>query len=172
MLAGILFETSGERDGLIMTEQDRELIIRLWNSRMSLNSIARMLPYPTMIAKQYVNEVKASGALKAENRVMTHKQLILTAYANGMVNPHQIASEFELPLNSVRAVLSAAKLNRKRPPHNYVKRLQAKLSDKTQQILTDVQQGLSNVEVAKKHNVTRQYVYKIKKNYTQIIDNQ
>lgn len=147
-----------------MTQQDRELIIRLWNNRMSINKIVRMLPYKPTVAKQYVKEVKESSELKAENRAPTQREIVVTAYKNGMTNPHEIAEHFGYNFDTVQTFLARAKLNRKRPPKNYKQRTGV---DRTQQIITAINDGKSNAEIARQFGVTRQWVYTIRKKYVE-----
>lgn len=148
-----------------MTQQDRELIIRLWNNRMSINKIVRMLPYSSTVASQYVKEVKASGALKAENRAPTQCKIVVTAYKNGMTNPHEIAEHFGYNFDTVQTFLTRAKLNRVRPSKNYKQRTGV---DRTRQIITAINDGKSNAEIARQFGVTRQWVFYIRKKYVDI----
>lgn len=150
-----------------MTQQDRELIIKLWNNRMSINKIVRMLPYSPTVARQYIKEVKESGALKAENRVPTQEQLCVMAWQNGMTNPHEIAETFDINYNCVQTYLKDAKLQRKRPSTNYKKR---NAPERRQQIIQALNDGKSNAEIARQFGVTRQWVYTIRKKYVDIGD--
>lgn len=152
---------------MIMTQQDRELIIRLWNNRMSINKIVRMLPYKPTVARQYVKEVKESGALKAENRVPTQREIVVTAYKNGMTSPHEISETFDINYNCVQTYLKDAKLQRKRPPKNYKKR---NAPERRQQIITAINGGKSNAEIAREFGVTRQWVFYIRKKYVDVGD--
>lgn len=156
-----------------MTHQDRELIIRLWNNRMSINKIVRMLPYSPTVARQYVKEVKASGALKAENRVPNDRELVVQAYKGGMTNHYEIAETYGINYDCIRVYLNGANIHRQRPPHNYKQRKRLKvqeLPEKTQQIITALKDGTPNAEVARNHGISRQFVWKVKKKYVDIGD--
>ena len=152
-----------------MTQQDRELIIQLWNKRTPIAKIVQMLPYEPKVARRYIREVKASGALKAENRMLTQEQLCVMAWQNGMTNPHEIAETFNIKYDCVQTYLKDAKLNRKRPTYNYKKR---ELPEKTRQIIIEIQQGSTLTEIAKRHGVSRQLVFNIKKNYVDVMDDE
>ena len=150
-----------------MTQQDRELIIQLWNKRTPIAKIVQMLPYEPKIARRYIREVKESGELKSENRVLNDRDLVVQAYNSGMTNHYEIARTYGINIDCVITYLSKAKLQRTRPPHNYKKR---ELPEKTRQIIAEIQQGVKLTEIAKKHGVTRQFVSNVKIKYCNSAD--
>lgn len=147
-----------------MTEQDKNLIIRLWESGEPSSSIVRLLPYDTQTAKSMVMELRQNGVLKGRSGKTSTKtwEKVLRAYKDGIINPYDLAEMFGLKVGTINTILSNSRLDRKRPKRNYK---QFPLCEKTQQIITEIQSGKPLREIAKNHGTSRQYVHKIKNKY-------
>ena len=144
-----------------MTEQDKNLIIRLWESGEPSSAIVRLLPYDTQTAKSMVMELRQNGVLKGRSGKTATKtwEKVLRAYNDGITSPYDLAEMFGLKLTTINNILSNSRLDRKRPKHNYK---QYPLCEKTQQIITEIQSGKPLHEIAKAHGTSRQYVHKVK----------
>lgn len=147
-----------------MTEQDKNLIVRLWESGEPSTAIVRLLPYDTQTAKSMIMELRQNGVLKGRSGKTATKTWgkVLQAYNDGITSPYDLAEMFGLKVNTVNWILGNSKLDRKRPKHNYK---QYPLCEKTQQIITEIQSGKPLHEIAKAHGTSRQYVHKIKNKY-------
>lgn len=147
-----------------MSEQDKNLIVRLWESGEPSTSIVRLLPYDTQTAKSMITELRQNGVLKGRSGKTATKtwEKVLRAYNDGITSPYDLAEMFGLKVSTVNWILGNSKLNRKRPKHNYK---QYPLCEKTQQIITEIQSGKALHEIAKAHGTSRQYVHKVKNKY-------
>ena len=153
-----------------MTEQDKQIIIRLWEDYVPIKSIIRLLPYRYTTAKQMIVELRQNGTLKPrkENRKEYTRQKILSLYNGGMTSPKEIAETTGLSFYTVQTCLVQAKLNRKRPTHNYHKRKKTDINTlcaKTQKIIEELKSGKPLKKIVKAQNVSRQYVAKLNEKY-------
>lgn len=153
-----------------MTESEKRLIIDLWESRMKVEDIVRMLPCDTATARGYIKALRAEGVLTAEKhrgKELT-REIIKTAYENGERNPYVLAKTYHLSPYTVKDILVGLGLERHRPKTNYKKRKPtdiAKLCVKTQDICEEIAKGTKPKEITEKYGVTRQYVSLLKKKY-------
>lgn len=148
-----------------MTEQERNLIIKLWENGTPINSIIHMLDCKQCTAKQYIKELKESGILKKENRKRRSVDIIINVFNKGETNPYQISEITGYSVNTVRTVLHNAhipipKSKRKRSPTDV-----NTLCQLTQTIIREIESGEPCSEIAKYYNVSRAYVYKVKQKY-------
>ena len=153
-----------------MTESEKRLIIDLWESRMKIADIVKMLPCDEKTAKGYIRALKDEGVLAAEKHRNANitREVIRTAYENGDRNPYELARKLHLSAYTVKDILVKLGLERQRPKRNYKKRNPtniAKLCEKTQGICADLTAGATVKEIMEKYGVTRQYVSLIKKKY-------
>ncbi len=150
-----------------MKENDREFIIKMWESGEPISQIIRMLPYPAEIARQYIVDMRKAGVLLLERRSnRAGGWRIINMYKEGITNPYEIAEKLNYSMHTVNDVLSKAKLNRKRPKHNYKKtriKTYGELSDNTQRIIDLLQEGKDCLEVANIVGCSRQNVFQVKK---------
>jgi DNA-binding NarL/FixJ family response regulator len=131
-----------------------------------IKQILRALPYSEKKGLTIIQRLKKEGAVP--KRKTTSKELVLCAYNSGIKNPYEIAEKYGYSVNTVQTILSQAKLKRQRPKKNFKYRGTSeisKLSEKTQNILEAVQDGISPKKVATMYGVTRQYVYVLKAKY-------
>lgn len=153
-----------------MTESEKRLIIDLWESRMKVEDIVRMLPCDQKTARGYIKALKDEGVLSAEKhrgKELT-REIIKTAYENGERNPYVLARTYHLSPYTVKDILVGLGLERHRPKTNYKKRKPtdiAKLCVKTQDICDEIAKGAKPKEITEKYGVTRQYVSLLKKKY-------
>ncbi len=155
-----------------MTESDKALIIYMYNNKKRTADIIRMLPYSEREAKRCIRELRQQGLLKRENKAAESPQqlAVLRAYNDGMTTVAEIAEGIGGNEQSVRNALSALGVSCKRPKHNYKQRPRysfAELSEKTQQIITAIQDGKASGDICRQFNISRQYLSEIKKKYLQ-----
>lgn len=153
-----------------MTESERRLIIDLWESRMKIEDIVRMLPCDANTARGYIRALRQEGVLATEKhrRAELTREIIRTAYNNGETNPYNLARTYHLSAYTVKDILVSLGLERQRPKRNYKKRNPtniAKLCAKTQAICADITAGATVKEIMARYGVTRQYVSLLKKKY-------
>lgn len=153
-----------------MTEQDKNLIIQLWESGEPSSSIIRLLPYNTRTAKSMIMELRQNGVLKGQSgksRVKTWEK-VLQAYNNGITSPYDLSKMFLLKVGTVNTILSNSGLHRIRPKKNYKA---YPIGDKTKEIIEEIKSGETLTEIAKKYGTSRQYVHKLKEKYCKGINN-
>ena len=144
-----------------MTEKEIELVVKLWNDGKSTTEIARVLPYKEYRVRREIVLLRQNGVLNGKSGKTKEKALakILQAYNSGITSPYIIADMFNMNLGTVNTYLTQCKLGRTRPPQNYKK---TKTCEKTQKIIEEIKTGFRLTEIAKKYNVTKQYVYNLK----------
>lgn len=147
-----------------MTEQDKNLIIRLWESGKPSTAIVRLLPYDAQTAKSMIMELRQNGVLKGRSGKTAAKTLekVLQAYNDGITNPYDLSEMFGLKVGSVNTILSNSRLNRTRPKKNYKA---YPIGDKTKEIIEEIKNGKSLIGIAKKYGTSRQYVHRVKQKY-------
>ena len=148
-----------------MAEQDKNLIIALWENGTSVNSIVRMLDCKQYYAKQYIKELRDNGTLTKENRRKNATEIVVNVFNKGETNPYKIAEITGYKVGTVRTLLNSAHISipkgkRNRPPT----KIYALLAF-TQLIIEEIKSGEKFSQIAKNHNVSRQYVYKVKDKY-------
>lgn len=149
-----------------MDKQNIDLLIRLWNSNLSIASIIKMIPEKENIIKTHIADLRAKGILL--DRKKSTKESLVLEYQNGETNPYEIAEKYNLSICTVRQYLGCAGLKRKRPSKNYKKREKVKmcnLSEKTKTIINALNSKKSLVQIAKENNVSKQYVAKVRDKY-------
>lgn len=143
-----------------MTNAERTLIINLWESGHSIEYIAQMLSYPTYKAKQMVRDMRKDGTLKERNVTEIALARLTAAYNNGITDPRELARLFGYSLNTTTHYLRLAGIKRGHPPKQYFPK---PLGEKTLAIIRDLESSKMTLsEIAKKHGVSRQYVYQLK----------
>lgn len=147
-----------------MTEQDKNFIVRLWDSGEPMTSIIRLIPYETKVAKSMIAELRQNGTLQGRSGKSwaKTKDKVLKSYNKGICNPYDLAEEHKLTVGTIRTILATSGLHRKKPKHNYKP---YPLSEETLAIVTDIQSGKKFLEIAKAHGTSRQYIYKVNKKY-------
>lgn len=153
-----------------MTEQDKDFIVRLWESGEPSSSIVRLLPYSPQKAKAMIMELRQNGVLKGRSGKSQSKtwQKVLQAYKGGITSPYELSEMFLLKVGTVNTILSNSRLNRTRPPKNYK---QYPIGDKTKEIIAEIQSGKPLHEIAKAYGFSRQYIHRVKEKYVKGIEN-
>lgn len=136
-----------------MTEIEKKQVLTLWQSGMPLTQIRKMIAVDEATFNAAVKEMKANGDFF--DRKATAEKIIET-YNNGVHNPYELAELYGVTYRYVNLVFHLHKI--KRPYRKW------KYSDRTNAIVEDLREGeLSHSEIAKKHNVNRQWVYQVAK---------
>lgn len=139
-----------------MNEIDKARIISLWEGGMTLGQIRQMTPVPARVFDAVVREMKKNGEFPMERKNAEAK--VIDAYHRGERNPYEIAEELGITPNSVRTFFGWNKLRKGKKTRHWVH------CERTNDIIKDLQEGeLSQVEIARKHQVTKQYITKIKR---------
>lgn len=149
-----------------MTESEKSRIISLWESGMTLAQIRQMTPIEPRAFDLAVREMKRNGEFPKIRKTCADK--IIEAYHRGERNCHAIADTYGVKVNYVYWVLARNKLRLGKKTRVFVH------SERTTAIVEDLKDGeLSQVEIAKKHNVSRQHITKIKRKLERgILDNE
>ncbi len=145
-----------------LSEYEKSMCLTLWQDGESIISIAKMLPYKVGTAKRLIKDLVASGYLPQRKRGDLVKDRLKRLVASGVTDSYEIATILGINQQTVLNYKSRLKLYTERPPKNYRPTV---LSEKTQQIIADLQNGISNKEIQTKYDVSRQYVSKVQKNY-------
>lgn len=152
-----------------MTENDKNLIVSLWENGEPISHIIKMLPYSTETARQMIVDLRKNNVLKLENRSnRAGGWRIVKMYNDGITNPYEIAEKLNYSINTVQIVLSKAKLGRERPKHNYKKTRTLtydELCDNSRKIIDLLKIGKDCTEIARMLGCTRQNVFIIKKKF-------
>ena len=147
-----------------MTEADKAKIISLWENGMTLGQIRQMIAVPSREFDLTVRTMKRNGEFPKTRK--TAEEKVVEAFKGGETNPYVLADTYGVKVSSVKLFLHWNGCKRKRPPLNYVH------CDRTNAIIEDLREGeISQIEIAKKHGVSRQYVTKIKRKLERINDN-
>ena len=152
---------------MIIKEQDKAQIKRLWESGVAYATIVRTIPYKQVVAVEMMRQLRNDGTLpNRPTKGDRTKAKVLELYNNGEKNPYKIASALGCSKHTVNCYLRG--LNRGKPAHNYKPTKPTEfntLSDKTRAIVHDLKDGWKPSVLSKKHNVSRQYVYVLKSKY-------
>ncbi len=149
---------SKEKQGHGMTEQDKLRVINLWLNGMSLEQIQQILPYSTRKFREAIAEMKANGEFPTERQV--GKDKVAEAVKNGELNPYVLAETYGVTVRTAREYkrTCGGVSTNSRPKFNY------QHCDRTNAIIDDLKEGeLSLSEIARKHGVSRQAVFIVKK---------
>ena len=149
-----------EKQGHIMTEQDKLRVINLWLNGMSLEQIQQILPYSTRKFRETITEMKANGEFPTERQV--GKEKVAEAVKDGELNPYVISEKYGVSVRTAKEYkrIYGGVAPKVRPKLNY------RHCDRTNAIIFDLKEGeLSLSEIARKHGVSRQAVFDIKKKF-------
>lgn len=139
-----------------MNESEKSKIISLWESGMSLAQIKRMTAVSPREFDLAVKEMKVKGEFPKTHKTCEDK--IVEAYHRGERNPYKIAEDYGTTIGNVRYALRKNKLYLGKKTRVWVH------CDRTNAIIEDLQDGeLSQVEIARKHQVSRQYITNVKR---------
>lgn len=141
-----------------MTEREINEIKKWWGQGMSATQMARFLPYKEYISKREIAKLKKEGVLPSRNVKEIRNNGIVQEFKKNN-NLMEIANKFGLEITYVRNVLHRNGVKFPKTM-NYVRKPK---NEKYQAIMRDLENGLPQCEIAKKHGVSRQYVHQILK---------
>lgn len=151
-----------------MTEQDKNLIISLWNNGETVSNIIKMLPYDENTARNMIKELRDGNILKDRTK-RNAKECVKIAVEQGIMNKYQIAEMYGYDITTIENAIISLRIKRQRPHKNYKKRKEVELSEQTHKIIEDLRaKEQTQGAIAKKYNVSRQYVSWLKKKYVEI----
>lgn len=131
-----------------MTDEERQNVISYYEKGYSINEIYVLVP----LTLAEIKSVIKAGNIQRRKPTKSVKPLIEQAVKDGYNDVNEIAENFGVSKSTVHNYCRTGH----RKPH-YVK-------SKTNAILQDLRNGdLSLSEIARKHNVSRQAVFKCKK---------
>jgi transposase len=140
-----------------MTENDKRQIISLWESGVALEQIYQMLPYKRYHAFKMVRELRADGTLKPRKKAERAIELVALAWQTETKDIDELAEMFGYNPSTIDKYLQLSGVREgKRQPNSY------KISDKTHEIIAELETNTSLSEIARKFGVSRQYVHQIK----------
>lgn len=149
-------------------EEIENKIKSLWDNGESIEKIAKQLGIKRWHAVKKIKELRESGKInfieRNKNKKISSK--ILNLWNNGVTSPYEIAKILNTSKNVVYKSLTENNIKIERPKKNYRVREKTKienLSYKTKMILKEIENGKSKIEIAKKYDVSRQWVYSIEK---------
>lgn len=143
-----------------MTESDKILIKRLWESGETIEVIIRMLPYNVKESRDIIAELRSSGYLSKRKIISISQNRVADAYNKGNTDINALSQMFGYTPFTIEAYLRRAGIHRMRPPHNSKT---MELCDQTLAIIADLKRGsMSQTEIAKTYGVSRQYVHQLK----------
>lgn len=138
-----------------MTDTEKAKIISLWESGMTLAQIRQMTAVAPREFDLAVREMKRNGEFPKIRKTCEDK--IVEAYHRGERNPYRIAEQYGVQTSYVYSVLNNHGLPLGKKTRNFVH------AERTNAIVEDLQDDeLSQIEIARKHGVSRQYITKIK----------
>lgn len=144
-----------------MNEQDKLTLINLWNNRVPTTKIIQLLPYTPNKIRKTIQSLIDNGTLIEDNRIPPKCDRIVSMYISGIKDIDELANMFECTPQYVTMCLRWKDIHAEKPK----KYKKWKYCQKTQDIIAELKEGKTQTEVAKNHDVTRQYVYKIYNKY-------
>lgn len=141
-----------------MTEREINEVKKMWQQGMSARQIARVFPQKEYITIREIAELKKQGVLPPINIKETRNRVITKEFEKNK-NLMEIANKFGLEITYVRNVLHRNGVKFPKTM-NYVRKPK---NEKHQAIMRDLENGVPQCEIAKKHGVSRQYVHQILK---------
>ena len=138
-----------------MSEIDKSQILRLWQGGMSFRQIRQMIAVPKGEFDEIVAEMKRNGEFSNDRKKNLTK--VLEAFDNGERDARVIADTYRLKLQTVYFYLNSNGRFFGTKTRNWVH------TERTLAIIDDLREGkMSQIEIAKKHGVSKQYITKIK----------
>ena len=133
----------------------------MYNDGIAIRVIERTLPMTIKEAQNLIKQMKINGELQPRRLREKTKNKVKILHEQGK-NKYQIAQDLNLNIQTVEKTLRELFPNRGRPKHNYINNRQC--NTKTLAIQAELQKGeLGYSEIARKYNVSRQYVFRLSK---------
>jgi DNA-binding CsgD family transcriptional regulator len=138
-----------------MTESERKQILTLWESGMPLTQVRQMVAMTPSEFRVAIDEMRKNGDFGANRKNSERK--VCEAFDRGERNVRAIAKRYGLTEDTVRHYLNWNGRKFGTKTRNFTH------CDKTHEIVADLQEGvLTQYKIAQKHQVSRQYVNKVK----------
>jgi transposase len=138
-----------------MTETEKKQIKSLWESGMSFRQICQMISMPVGEFNSVIAEMKRNGEFSNDRKKNLTK--VLEAFDNGERDARVIADTYRLKLQTVYFYLNSNGRFFGTKTRNWVH------TERTLAIIDDLREGkMSQIEIAKKHGVSKQYITKMK----------
>lgn len=138
-----------------MTEQEKQEIKKLWEQGMPATQIARLLPYKNYVTIRAITELKKTGFLRPRKVSEIRDKTIVQEFQRNR-NLRKIADKYGIGLRYVQQILLRNGIHHKKTM-NYTEP-----NKKRRLIEKDLINKLPQTQIAKKHGVSRQYVWQIK----------
>lgn len=144
-----------------MTESERKQVITLWDNRVPIYQIIRMLPYPEKKATQMLKEMRTDGTLKPRDDKPTMIDKVCNAYRNGEHNPYKLAEMFGKTHKTINQYLAMGGIKKGKAEHHWQPKPKG---DKANVIIEELRKGeKTQYRIAKEYGVSRQYVNELKR---------
>ena len=138
-----------------MTEIEKKQVLSLWESGMSFRQIRQMISVSAGDFNEGIAEMKRNGDFVGGRKKSLVK--VLEAFDNGERNVRALADTYRLKVQTVYFYLNSNGRYLGTKTRNWVH------TERTLAIIDDLRDGvLSQIEIAKKHGVSKQYITKIK----------
>ena len=150
-----------------MTEREKTQIISMWESRLTIEQMIRLIPKPRRVAEKMIADLRADGSLKARSRREMLVDKLSAEYISGTTDIYELSKMFDIRPNTVTKYLTEAGFKKGREPKNFKRR---ELNAKAKEILGEfIKDELTDSEIARKFGVSRQYVYQLKQRIKECI---
>lgn len=140
-----------------MTEREKQEVKKMWEQGISVNQISRLLPYNQYKTLKDIKKLKKEGFLKPRSIYEINAQKVADMYANNK-NLLEIANCLGLSMGYVAELLQYKKIKHPRYT-NFRKR---EINEKAKNIISDLNKKIPQSEIARKYEVSRQYVGQLK----------
>lgn len=140
-----------------MTDREKQEVKKMWEQGMSGAAIARLLPYKEYISKREISQLKKEGFLKPRNVSDIRDATIIAEFEKNK-NLLEIANTHGISIHYVRLILKRNKIAHPKTM-NFLKNPP---TDKVSAIMRDLENRVSQTEIANNYGVSRQYVFQIK----------
>lgn len=145
-----------------MTEQDKKKIVALWQSGMSIVQIKNLFPVKFQEYKATIKEMKANGEFPTERKTTKEKikEIFEEAIKKGeTINPYEIANTYAIAYQTVRKYKSECGIKTGK-----TQEFKPRVRTKSTAIKGEIALGKKSLsQIAKSHNVSRQYVHELKR---------
>jgi transposase len=139
-----------------MTGREFEQVKKMWLQGYSATQIARVLPYKEYICIREISKLKKEGVLPSRSVQEIKAKAVIEEFQENK-NLQEIADKLGIKMGYVREILN--KHGIKHPKIMEFSKRQP--SARKQEILNDLSMGMSQSAIAKKHGVSRQFVFQI-----------
>lgn len=138
-----------------MMDKEIEQVKKMWEQGFTATQISRVLPYKEYVTKAEIRQLKKEGILPPHSITEIRNKTICKEFEKNK-NLREISEKFGVSIWLVRNVLGRCGVKHPRIM-NFTP------NEKKEQIIEDLENGMTMSEIAKNHGVSRQYVHQIKK---------